>query len=66
MPVVITFDPHPEAVVRGRAPDLLMDQQERLEWIARQVAGLVVLQRFDEVFRRTTAEEFMTTHRRRP
>jgi riboflavin kinase/FMN adenylyltransferase len=59
MPVVITFDPHPEAVVAGRAPDLLMDQQERLEWISRLVAGLVVLQRFDEVFRRTSAEEFM-------
>ena len=59
-PVVITFDPHPEAIVRGRAPDLLMDQQERLEWIARQVAGLVLLQRFDEAFRRTTADEFMT------
>jgi riboflavin kinase/FMN adenylyltransferase len=60
LPVVITFDPHPEAVVLGRAPDLLMDQQERLEWIARTVpGGLVVLQRFDEVFRRTTAEEFM-------
>jgi riboflavin kinase / FMN adenylyltransferase len=60
MPVVITFDPHPEAIVRGRAPDLLMDQQERIEWISRYVDGLVVLQRFDEVFRRTTAEEFMT------
>jgi len=59
MPVVVTFDPHPEAVVVGRAPDLLMDQQERLEWISRLVAGMVVLQRFDEVFRRTTAEEFM-------
>jgi riboflavin kinase/FMN adenylyltransferase len=58
-PVVITFDPHPEAIVRGRAPDLLMDQQERLEWISRVVDGIVVLQRFDEVFRRTTAEEFM-------
>jgi riboflavin kinase/FMN adenylyltransferase len=59
-PAVITFDPHPEAIVRGRAPDLLMDQQERLEWISRLVDGFVVLQRFDEVFRRTTAEEFMT------
>jgi riboflavin kinase/FMN adenylyltransferase len=59
-PVVITFDPHPEAIVRGRAPDLLMDQQERLEWIERLIEGIVVLQRFDEVFRRTTADEFMT------
>jgi riboflavin kinase / FMN adenylyltransferase len=60
MPAVVTFDPHPDAVVAGRAPDLLMDQQERLEWISQLVAGMVVLQRFDEVFRRTTAEEFMT------
>jgi riboflavin kinase/FMN adenylyltransferase len=59
VPVVITFDPHPEAIVRGRAPDLLMDLQERLEWIATLVDGITVLQRFDEVFRRTTAEEFM-------
>jgi riboflavin kinase/FMN adenylyltransferase len=36
-----------------------MDQQERLEWISRYVAGLVVLQRFDQVFRRTTADEFV-------
>lgn len=59
MPVAVTFDPHPDAVVSGEAPDLLMDQQERLEWISRYVAGMVVLQRFDEVFRRTTADEFV-------
>lgn len=59
MPVVVTFDPHPEAVVAGRAPDMLMDRRERIERITRQVGGLVVLQRFDEIFRRTTAEEFV-------
>ncbi len=59
MPVVVTFDPHPDAVVAGRAPDLLMDQHERLERLSQQVAGIVVLQRFDEVFRRTTAQEFV-------
>ncbi len=59
LPVVVTFDPHPAALVAGRAPDLLMDQGERLEHLSRLVAGLVVLQRFDEVFRRTTAEEFV-------
>jgi riboflavin kinase / FMN adenylyltransferase len=25
IPVAVTFDPHPEAIVLGRAPDLLMD-----------------------------------------
>lgn len=57
--MVVTFDPHPAALVAGRAPDLLMDQGERLEHLARLVAGLVVLQRFDEAFRRSTAEEFV-------
>jgi riboflavin kinase/FMN adenylyltransferase len=60
MPAVVTFDPHPDAVVAGQAPDLLMDQRERLEQISSHVAGIVVLQRFDEAFRRTTAEEFVS------
>ena len=59
MPVVVTFDPHPDAVVAGRAPDMLMDRRERIERNSRLVGGLVVLQTFDEVFRRTTAEEFI-------
>ena len=59
MPVAVTFDPHPDAVVTGRAPDMLMDRRERLERISRLIGGLVVLQTFDEVFRRTTAEEFV-------
>jgi riboflavin kinase / FMN adenylyltransferase len=59
MPVVVTFDPHPEAVVAGRAPDMLMDRRERIERIGRLVGGFVVLQTFDEIFRRTTAEEFV-------
>lgn len=59
MPVVVTFDPHPDAVVFGRAPDMLMDRRERIERISRLIGGLVVLQTFDEVFRRTTAEEFV-------
>lgn len=59
MPVAVTFDPHPDAVVTGRAPDLLMDRRERIERISRLIGGLVVLQTFDEVFRRTTAEEFV-------
>lgn len=59
MPAVVTFDPHPDAVVAGQAPDMLMDRRERIERISRLVGGLVVLQTFDEVFRRTTAEEFV-------
>jgi riboflavin kinase/FMN adenylyltransferase len=60
MPVAVTFDPHPDAVTKGQAPDLLMDPRERLERIAQLVSGIVVVQRFDEAFRRTSAEDFMT------
>ena len=59
MPVAVTFDPHPDAVVSGQAPDMLMDRRERIERISRLIGGYVVLQTFDEVFRRTTAEEFV-------
>jgi riboflavin kinase/FMN adenylyltransferase len=36
-----------------------MDRLERIERISRLIGGYVVLQTFDEVFRRTTAEEFV-------
>ena len=58
-PTVITFDPHPEAIVRGRAPDLVMDPDERLERLAAAGVGITVVQRFDEAFRRTSAQAFL-------
>jgi riboflavin kinase/FMN adenylyltransferase len=58
-PTVITFDPHPEAIIRGRAPALIMDPDERLERIAQAGVGITVVQRFDEAFRRTSAQDFL-------
>ncbi|CAN5833993.1 bifunctional riboflavin kinase/FAD synthetase [soil metagenome] len=58
-PTVITFDPHPEAIVRGRAPELIMDPDERLERLADAGVGITVVQRFDEAFRRTSAQAFL-------
>jgi riboflavin kinase/FMN adenylyltransferase len=58
-PVVITFDPHPEAVVTGRAPRLLCDLAERVERLLEAGAAIVVVQRFDEAFRMQTAAEFL-------
>jgi riboflavin kinase/FMN adenylyltransferase len=58
-PTVITFDPHPEAVVRGRAPALIMDPDERLERLAESGVAITVVQRFDETFRRTSAQDFL-------
>ena len=59
MPTVVTFDPHPQAVVSGRAPDLIMNPLERLERLAEAGVGITVVQRFDEAFRRTSARDFL-------
>jgi riboflavin kinase/FMN adenylyltransferase len=57
--VVITFDPHPELVVLGRAPRLLCSLEERIGRLERAGAGIVVVQRFDEPFRQQSAEAFL-------
>lgn len=59
MPTVVTFDPHPQAVVSGHAPDLIMDPTERLERLAAAGVGITVVQQFDEAFRRTSARDFL-------
>jgi riboflavin kinase/FMN adenylyltransferase len=57
--VAITFEPHPQAVITGRAPDLICDPSEKLERMADAGAEVIVVQRFDEAFRSQTAEEFL-------
>jgi riboflavin kinase/FMN adenylyltransferase len=57
--VAITFEPHPQAVITGRAPDLICDPQDRLARIAEAGADVIVVQRFDEAFRSQSAEEFL-------
>lgn len=59
VPVAITFEPHPQAVVTGRTPELICDPHDKLSRIVDAGAGLVVVQRFDEPFRAQTAEEFL-------
>lgn len=58
-PVAITFDPHPQAVITGRVPDLICDPAEKLARMAAAGADVIVVQRFDEAFRSQTAEEFL-------
>jgi riboflavin kinase/FMN adenylyltransferase len=48
--VVLTFDPHPAQVLRGSAPALLCDPQERLARLAGLGVDIAVIQRFDERF----------------
>lgn len=55
----ITFEPHPQAVITGRTPDLICDPREKLARMADAGAEVIVVQRFDEAFRAQTAEEFL-------
>lgn len=58
-PSVITFDAHPDAVLLGHAPPLLMDPAERLERLAAAGVDVVVVEHFDEALRRTTYDAFV-------
>ena len=58
-PAVVTFDAHPDAVVRGHAPALLLDQEERLGRLARAGISTVVVQHFDDALRRTPYDGFV-------
>lgn len=63
-PVVITFDPHPESVLRGTTPPLCCDAQEKLARIGQGGIGMVVVQPFDRDFSQQTAEAFVERLRR--
>ncbi|CAN5754719.1 bifunctional riboflavin kinase/FAD synthetase [soil metagenome] len=56
---VITFEPHPEAVLRGVSPPLLCDPAERLARLGDMGGDLVVVQRFDREFAAQSAETFI-------
>jgi riboflavin kinase/FMN adenylyltransferase len=58
-PAVITFDAHPDAVLVGAAPPLLMDPAERLERLAELGVELVVIEHFDDSLRRTPYDVFI-------
>ncbi len=58
-PAVITFDHHPDEVIRGAAPPLLLHPDERLERLAAAGVAVTVVQHFDEAVRRTPFDEFV-------
>ena len=58
-PVVITFDHHPDEVLTGSAPPLLLDPEERLERLADAGVELTVVHHFDEATRRTPFDAFI-------
>lgn len=58
-PAVITFDHHPDEVLVGTAPPLLLHPDERLERLADAGVGVTVVQHFDEAVRRTLYDTFV-------
>ncbi len=64
-PTVITFDHHPDEVLVGSAPPLLLHPEERLERLAAAGVEVTVVEHFDEVVRRTTYEAFVGSIRAR-
>jgi riboflavin kinase/FMN adenylyltransferase len=64
-PTVITFDHHPDEVLTGTAPPLLLDPDERLERLASAGVAVTVVVHFDEAVRHTPFEAFVEAIRTR-
>jgi riboflavin kinase/FMN adenylyltransferase len=60
-PTVITFDAHPDEVLTGSAPPLLIHPDERLERLGAAGVEVTVVQHFDEGVRRTPYDAFIST-----
>lgn len=58
-PTVVTFDHHPDEVLTGHAPPLLLDPEERLERLAAAGVEVTVVQHFDAVLRSTPYDAFV-------
>jgi riboflavin kinase / FMN adenylyltransferase len=58
-PAVITFDAHPDAILLGQAPPLLMDPDERLARLTDLGVEVVVIEHFDDALRRTPYDAFV-------
>ncbi len=58
-PAVVTFDAHPDAVLLGHAPPLLMDPAERLERLEAAGVEVVVVEHFDDALRQTPYDAFV-------
>jgi riboflavin kinase/FMN adenylyltransferase len=64
-PAVITFDHHPDEVIVGTAPPLLLDPTERLERLEAAGVALTVVQHFDAALRSTPYDAFVERIRSR-
>jgi len=58
-PAVITFDLHPDEILMGAAPPLLVDPAERLRLLGEAGVEVVIVQHFDAALRMTEYDEFL-------
>lgn len=58
-PAVITFDAHPDAILLGQAPPLLLDPADRLARLDGLGVEVVVVEHFDDALRRTPYDAFV-------
>src|SRR6187401_694952 len=64
-PTVITFDHHPDEVLMGKAPPLLLDPGERLDRLEAAGVAVTVVQHFDQALRETPYDAFVERIRAR-
>ena len=62
-PCVITFDHHPDEVLTGSAPPLLLHPDERVARLGDAGVDVTVVQHFDDAVRRTAYDQFLATIR---
>ncbi|MEO7666895.1 MAG: FAD synthetase family protein [Dehalococcoidia bacterium] len=58
-PTVITFDHHPDEVLKGAAPPLLCDPDERLRLLGEEGVELTVVETFDRQLQQTPFDVFV-------
>jgi riboflavin kinase/FMN adenylyltransferase len=58
-PCAITFDHHPDEILTGSAPPLLIDPDERLERLAGAGVSVTVIQHFDDIVRHLSYDAFV-------
>lgn len=58
-PAVITFDHHPDEILKGVAPPLLCDPDDRLARLESAGVAVTVVQHFDQALRETPYDRFV-------
>jgi riboflavin kinase/FMN adenylyltransferase len=58
-PAVVTFDAHPDEVLTGSAPPLLLHPEERARLLAEAGVEVLIVVHFDDALRRTAYDDFV-------